>query len=228
MVPLDLYFNHCFNHIYHIISGIKEQHDFTSIIRDWGYLVCIAFCGSGKAAAFRTFEFQVAVMECRKKDGFRSSRLEFSEIMLMSWIKLPFTHVSLISLQSYVSWIPNKHYSGVYGLMKLTLPSTLPVTLDKVWTFSSPCFLLLIVLCPSLALLSVLRFPFLHSSINLYVITINKLSSQSSSTNQVIVLDTDITFASDVAELWSMFRKFAGKQVTLEFSLRFIRGMSFM
>jgi hypothetical protein len=31
-----------------------------------------------------------------------------------------------------VSWIPNKHYSGVYGLMKLTLPKTLPETLEKV------------------------------------------------------------------------------------------------
>ena len=31
-----------------------------------------------------------------------------------------------------VSWIPNKHYSGVYGLMKLTLPKTLPESLEKV------------------------------------------------------------------------------------------------
>ena len=26
-----------------------------------------------------------------------------------------------------VSWIPNKHYSGVFGLLKLTLPNLLPV-----------------------------------------------------------------------------------------------------
>lgn len=59
-----------------------------------------------------------------------------------------------------VSWIPNKHYSGVYGLMKLTLPKVLPDSLDK-----------------------------------------------------VIVLDTDVTFATDIAELWSIFSKFQHKQV---------------
>ncbi|XP_077994436.1 xylosyl- and glucuronyltransferase LARGE2s-like [Glandiceps talaboti] len=31
-----------------------------------------------------------------------------------------------------VSWIPNKHYSGVYGLMKLVLTKVLPLDLDKV------------------------------------------------------------------------------------------------
>lgn len=30
-----------------------------------------------------------------------------------------------------VSWIPNKHYSGIYGLLKLTLPKILPNHLDK-------------------------------------------------------------------------------------------------
>lgn len=59
-----------------------------------------------------------------------------------------------------VSWIPNKHYSGVYGLMKLTLPKILPETLKK-----------------------------------------------------VIVLDTDVTFATDIAELWRIFRKLGAKQV---------------
>lgn len=60
-------------------------------------------------------------------------------------------------LQSEVSWIPNKHYSGIYGLMKLTLTKALPSDLSK-----------------------------------------------------VIVLDTDITFATDIAELWGIFRKFTG------------------
>ena len=59
-----------------------------------------------------------------------------------------------------VSWIPNKHYSGVYGLMKLTLPKILPDSLNK-----------------------------------------------------VIVLDTDVTFATDIAELWRIFRKLGTKQV---------------
>uniref|UniRef100_H0X777 LARGE xylosyl- and glucuronyltransferase 2 n=1 Tax=Otolemur garnettii TaxID=30611 RepID=H0X777_OTOGA len=58
-----------------------------------------------------------------------------------------------------VSWIPNKHYSGLYGLMKLVLPGALP---------------------PGLA--------------------------------RVIVLDTDVTFASDIAELWALFAHFSDKQ----------------
>lgn len=58
-----------------------------------------------------------------------------------------------------MSWIPNKHYSGIYGLMKLTLTKALPSNLSK-----------------------------------------------------VIVLDTDITFATDIAELWAIFRKFTGNQ----------------
>ncbi|GLH01119.1 Glycosyltransferase-like protein LARGE1 [Gryllus bimaculatus] len=58
-----------------------------------------------------------------------------------------------------VSWIPNKHYSGVYGLMKLTLPKVLPDTLQK-----------------------------------------------------AIVLDTDVTFATDIAELWKIFAKLGPKQ----------------
>ncbi|KAH0620760.1 hypothetical protein JD844_021502 [Phrynosoma platyrhinos] len=59
-----------------------------------------------------------------------------------------------------ISWIPNKHYSGIYGLMKLTLTKALPSNLSK-----------------------------------------------------VIVLDTDITFATDIAELWAVFGKFSDKQV---------------
>nr|KAG5699408.1 hypothetical protein BaRGS_016254 [Batillaria attramentaria] len=58
-----------------------------------------------------------------------------------------------------ITWIPNRHYSGVYGLMKLTLPKTLPADLEK-----------------------------------------------------VIVLDTDVTFATDIAELWKIFRVLKGKQ----------------
>ncbi|NXG77613.1 LARG2 glucuronyltransferase, partial [Baryphthengus martii] len=64
------------------------------------------------------------------------------------------------SLQPEVSWIPSKHYSGIYGLMKLTLTKALPSNLSK-----------------------------------------------------VIVLDTDITFATDIAELWAVFGKFSDKQV---------------
>ncbi|KAG7234518.1 hypothetical protein INR49_004533 [Caranx melampygus] len=34
-------------------------------------------------------------------------------------------------LKSEVSWIPNKHYSGIYGLMKLVLTKTLPSDLQR-------------------------------------------------------------------------------------------------
>ncbi|XP_005064958.1 LARGE xylosyl- and glucuronyltransferase 2 isoform X1 [Mesocricetus auratus] len=63
-------------------------------------------------------------------------------------------------LKPLISWIPNKHYSGLYGLMKLVLPSILPLSLA-----------------------------------------------------QVIVLDTDVTFSSDIAELWALFAQFSDKQV---------------
>lgn len=59
-----------------------------------------------------------------------------------------------------VAWIPNKHYSGLYGLLKLTLTTLLPQWLDR-----------------------------------------------------VIVLDTDLTFASDVANLWAVFDSFEPDQV---------------
>ncbi|OXA53187.1 LARGE xylosyl- and glucuronyltransferase 2 [Folsomia candida] len=58
-----------------------------------------------------------------------------------------------------VNWVPNKHYSGVYGLLKLTLPRALPSSLEK-----------------------------------------------------VIVLDTDVTFATDIAQLWTLFAKMGPSQ----------------
>ncbi|KAK7912699.1 hypothetical protein WMY93_012910 [Mugilogobius chulae] len=82
--------------------------------------------------------------------------------LFQSWM-VPSVQVSFYdaeTLKSEVSWIPNKHYSGIYGLMKLTLTKALPAELS-----------------------------------------------------QVIVLDTDITFATDIAELWGIFRKFTDKQV---------------
>ncbi|KAG7473656.1 hypothetical protein MATL_G00098180 [Megalops atlanticus] len=82
--------------------------------------------------------------------------------LFQSWM-VPSIQVSFYDadeLKSEVAWIPNKHYSGIYGLMKLTLTKALPSDLTK-----------------------------------------------------VIVLDTDITFATDIAELWAVFRKFTDKQV---------------
>ena len=73
------------------------------------------------------------------------------------------------NVQSEVSWVPNKHYSGVYGLMKLTLTKALPQWLKK-----------------------------------------------------VIVLDTDVTFATDIAQLWILFKKLKDKQVNAYFCFNFI------
>uniref|UniRef100_UPI00398F4088 xylosyl- and glucuronyltransferase LARGE1 isoform X3 n=1 Tax=Pristiophorus japonicus TaxID=55135 RepID=UPI00398F4088 len=70
-------------------------------------------------------------------------------------------------LKPEVSWIPNKHYSGIYGLMKLVLTKTLPGSLER-----------------------------------------------------VIVLDTDITFATDIAELWAVLHKFKGVILLLLDKLR--------
>uniref|UniRef100_A0A8D0L2L6 LARGE xylosyl- and glucuronyltransferase 2 n=1 Tax=Sphenodon punctatus TaxID=8508 RepID=A0A8D0L2L6_SPHPU len=84
------------------------------------------------------------------------------QTLFQSWM-VPSVHVSFYNaddLKPEVSWIPNKHYSGIYGLMKLTLTKALPSDLTK-----------------------------------------------------VIVLDTDITFATDIAELWAVFGKFSDKQV---------------
>ncbi|XP_045174255.2 xylosyl- and glucuronyltransferase LARGE2s-like [Mercenaria mercenaria] len=66
------------------------------------------------------------------------------------------------SVTQDIEWIPNKHYSGIYGLMKLVLPKILPEYLQK-----------------------------------------------------VIVLDTDITFASDIAELWKLFAVLANAALGL-------------
>ncbi|XP_066107463.1 xylosyl- and glucuronyltransferase LARGE2 isoform X2 [Saccopteryx bilineata] len=81
------------------------------------------------------------------------------ETLFQTWL-VPALRVSFYDadeLKPQVSWIPNKHYSGLYGLMKLVLPGALP---------------------PDLA--------------------------------RVIVLDTDVTFASDIAELWALFAHFSG------------------
>ncbi|XP_062052231.1 xylosyl- and glucuronyltransferase LARGE2 isoform X5 [Lepus europaeus] len=81
------------------------------------------------------------------------------ETLFHTWM-VPAVRVSFYdaeALKPQVSWIPNKHYSGLYGLMKLVLPAVLP---------------------PDLA--------------------------------RVIVLDTDVTFASDIAELWALFAHFSG------------------
>lgn len=46
------------------------------------------------------------------------------------------------ALKHEVEWIPNSHYSGVYGLMKLTLTKALPEVLDKVIVLDTDVFFL--------------------------------------------------------------------------------------
>lgn len=67
---------------------------------------------------------------------------ELKQGMLNSIIILFFNYfpLNLVQISTYlsknveedVSWIPNKHYSGIYGLLKLTLPKILPKTMSKV------------------------------------------------------------------------------------------------
>uniref|UniRef100_A0A914W8Z2 Uncharacterized protein n=1 Tax=Plectus sambesii TaxID=2011161 RepID=A0A914W8Z2_9BILA len=59
------------------------------------------------------------------------------ERLFETW-QLPAVAVSLYDSEAVVeqvSWIPNRHYSGIYGLLKLTLPDVLPTDLDKVRIF---------------------------------------------------------------------------------------------
>ncbi|KAM6158844.1 xylosyl- and glucuronyltransferase LARGE2 [Rhynchocyon petersi] len=84
------------------------------------------------------------------------------ETLFHTWM-VPALWVSFYNAEEFqagVSWIPNTHYSGIYGLLKLVLPDILPSDLAR-----------------------------------------------------VIVLDTDVTFASDIAELWAFFAHFSDKQV---------------
>ena len=40
-------------------------------------------------------------------------------------VKVSF-YLASAAVEDDVSWVPNKHYSGIYGLLKLTLPKILP------------------------------------------------------------------------------------------------------
>lgn len=64
-----------------------------------------------------------------------------------------------------VRWVPNSHYSGLYGLLKLTFDKFIPKEVDK-----------------------------------------------------IIVLDTDLTFISDINDLWQLFSEFGYNQVNNTFS----------
>ena len=73
--------------------------------------------------------------------------------------QVTFHFYSVEEVVEEIGWIPNKHYSGVFGLLKLTLPKVLPHDLGR-----------------------------------------------------VIVLDTDVTFATDIGRLWAIFQRFGPGQ----------------
>ncbi|XP_059046697.1 xylosyl- and glucuronyltransferase LARGE2s-like [Achroia grisella] len=90
-----------------------------------------------------------------------STSQEITNILFDTW-DLPDVKYTCYDAQNWlpqVRWIPNSHYSGIYGLVKLLFPSILPNTLK-----------------------------------------------------QVIVLDSDLTFLCDIAELWRLFRNMSENQ----------------
>ena len=56
-----------------------------------------------------------------------NDRLSFTYFLLL--VRVSFYLIN--DVVDEVSWIPNKHYSGIYGLLKLTLPKILPKHLEK-------------------------------------------------------------------------------------------------
>jgi glycosyltransferase-like protein LARGE len=86
---------------------------------------------------------------------------DIMEPLFNTWM-LPQVKVSFYLSEAVVddvAWVPNKHYSGIYGLLKLTLPKVLPSSLHK-----------------------------------------------------VIVLDTDLTLATDISKLWQLFNTFQSSE----------------
>ena len=98
-------------------------------------------------------------------------------------------------IKSEVSWIPNKHYSGVYGLLKLILPRLLPETLEKVRSVLKNTF-------RPLPPRTLIQRTYRLQSPNFVFLFF-----------QIIVLDTDIIFATDIAELWELFSEQDDKKV---------------
>lgn len=80
-------------------------------------------------------------------------------IFFKGFVLVNVTFYNITDVISDVRWVPNSHYSGIYGLLKLTFPKLIY------------------------------------------------------STNKIIVLDTDLTFNSDIIELWRFFKLFSYKQV---------------
>lgn len=74
------------------------------------------------------------------------------------------TFYNITETVSDVRWVPNSHYSGIYGLLKLTFPKLIPLN----------------------------------------------------ATRKILVLDTDLTFNSNIYELWQLFKCFNYKQVRNE------------
>ena len=66
------------------------------------------------------------------------------QVLFKTW-KLPAVSMSFYPAaraHDQVAWIPNSHYSGVFGLMKLTIPSLLPSSVQKVIVVDTDIMLL--------------------------------------------------------------------------------------
>ena len=69
--------------------------------------------------------------------------------LFRTW-QLPAVNVSFYAIENtshIVSWIPNSHYSGIYGLMKLTLVKLLPGDLDHVIVLDTDLMLMEDIAC---------------------------------------------------------------------------------
>ena len=54
-------------------------------------------------------------------------------VLIFMFISVGVSFYPASSVNEDIDWIPNKHYSGIFGLMKLVLPKILPESLHKVW-----------------------------------------------------------------------------------------------
>ncbi|XP_071965746.1 xylosyl- and glucuronyltransferase LARGE1-like [Antedon mediterranea] len=157
-------------HTYELYEQLKEERNISSSVNQSDCrskitmpkceVIHIAIVCAGHNSSREVITLIKSILFYRKNPlHFHFISDEIAQLTLSTLFKtwdLPGLEVSFYLAETYksdVSWIPNKHYSGIFGLMKLVFMKILPKDLEK-----------------------------------------------------VIVLDTDITFARDIAELWQLFR----------------------
>ena len=88
--------------------------------------------------------------------------------LFRSHVVVHYSFYSTSLIQNDVSWIPNQHYSGVYGLMKLQLPYVLPSHVHQVSAFMQRTEITWIIHLPGTALVNAVwradssKFALLH------------------------------------------------------------------